>query len=868
MMTWHYSPYLVPLALAASITLALAIFGWQRRSVRGARHFAVLMLAVAEWSLAYAFELASPADIAYKEFWDAIEFLGIVVVPAAWLAFALEYTGQERWLTKRRMALLTIEPVVTVILVFTNRFHGLIWNSVWLEREPAVLLGSSPGPVFWAHTAYSYLLLVVGTLCLVQKFFRAPRLYRLQAGMLVIAALVPWLANILPFIGLRPLAELDLTPFAFTVTGLLGAWSLFRLYLLDVVPAGRDAAVEGMHDGVVVLDDRGRVVDSNPAALALLGCGAETIIGQTLAQAAARSPEPLVHALAEKLDHLHEAPAGPAEILLGQGPAQRSLELGVLPLHDHRRQQTGWLVVLHDVTDRNRAAEDLRQAKEAAEAASRAKSTFLANISHEVRTPLTAIIGYSELLQQDVCERGLADLVSDLERIRVAGTHLLTLINDVLNMSRIEAGRTDLFLDTFDVARLVDDVATTARPLIEQNRNTLDVHLSGDVGTMHADAVRVRQILINLLGNAAKFTEGGTVTLTVTRETAPDGDWIVFRVADTGIGMSPAQVEGIFEPFTQADNSISLRYGGTGLGLAIAHRLCLLMDGEIAVDSEMGHGAVFTVRLPAHVAAPTADEATPPRETRTPPGFGPSGVLIIGASPPGDRVLTTILASGRTVHQGSLQEALERTRVLHPDTVILNMLSSEGGGWNTLEALRSDPELGHLPVILVAVEGRSGLLIGLADSLVRPIRQEQLRNVLQRYRRASIVGENVPSRALVIENGTTLGELLRSALDEQWWAVVSATDGASALLKVVKQRPDLILLDLLLPETESLRFLSELGKHPAWRSIPIAFVRDQEGSPAAVAEFSEHLGRVLQRAGIGIADLANQVRELLDVLGK
>jgi signal transduction histidine kinase/putative methionine-R-sulfoxide reductase with GAF domain len=240
------------------------------------------------------------------------------------------------------------------------------------------------------------------------------------------------------------------------------------------------------------------------------------------------------------------------------------------------------------------------------ETASRYKSEFLANMSHELRTPLNAIIGYSEMLQEEAEDLGQADFTPDLQKINAAGKHLLVLINDILDLSKIEAGRMDLYLETFDLATMLHDVQTTVQPLVEKNANTLVVQCADDLGRMRADLTKVRQALFNLLSNACKFTKHGTVTLAVTRQAEAGGEWITFRVSDTGIGMTPVHMARLFQAFSQAEASTARQYGGTGLGLAITKQFCQLMEGDVTVESALGKGSTVTIRLPVEVSDPKA----------------------------------------------------------------------------------------------------------------------------------------------------------------------------------------------------------------------------------------------------------------------
>ncbi len=373
----------------------------------------------------------------------------------------------------------------------------------------------------------------------------------------------------------------------------------------------RGAIVDAIFEGIVVADHRGQIVELNPAAAKMFGCKRSDVSRLSLAELITLQPSrsPAHGQIGEYLQggegslfgHMIEAVARRLD------GSEFPIEWAITRIS--ATQPPMFTIVVHDLTERKQIEEELRQAKDAAEAASRAKSSFLANMSHELRTPLSAIIGYSELLQEEVMDRGYTDLVPDLEKIQTAGRHLVLLINGILDLSKVEAGKLELHLETFDVVDLVEEVVVTARQQARRGGNTLGIHYVDEVGSMHADRIKVQQVLLNLLNNAAKFTSGGQIDLTVYRETGAEGEWVCFRVADTGIGISPEQMENLFQPFTQADPTIAREYGGSGLGLAISRSFCRRMGGDIGVESELGRGSTFTARIPAVVVANANDNA-------------------------------------------------------------------------------------------------------------------------------------------------------------------------------------------------------------------------------------------------------------------
>src|SRR5438876_4522234 len=429
--------------------------------------------------------------------------------------------------------------------------------------------------------------------------------------------------------------------------------------------------------------------------------------------------------------------------------------------------------------------------------ASKLKSQFLANMSHELRTPLNAIIGVTEMLLEDAGELKHAEEVEPLERILRAAHHLLELINDILDLSKIEAGRMDLHVESFPIGPLVHDVIATIRPVATKNANEIIVHCAPDIGDMHADQTRIRQALLNLVSNANKFTERGRVTVDVARVTDRGRAEITMTVADTGIGMSPEQVGRLFQEFVQADPSTTRKYGGTGLGLAISRRFCQMMGGDIAVQSELGKGSTFTIRLPARIEAaqpsgPLLRRVRPERAPKTP--VKGSLILVVDDDQTGCDVMGRYLEregfAVRTASGG--REGLKLARELHPAAITLDINMPDLDGWTVLAAIKGDPLLANIPVVLVTIEdNRSrGYSLGATEYLTKPIDRERLIALLRE------ISSPVARKVLLVDDDEIMRESVRRVLEQEQWEVIGASNGCFALEQLAESFPDVILLDL------------------------------------------------------------------------
>ena len=402
---------------------------------------------------------------------------------------------------------------------------------------------------------------------------------------------------------------------------------------------------------------------------------------------------------------------------------------------------------------------DLASARDAADAASQTKSSFLANMSHELRTPLNAIIGLTEMLVSNAARFGTDKALEPLRRVNRAGTHLLGLINQVLDLSKIEAGKLELNLESVSIAPLIEEVVGTARPLAEQNKNRLSVECPRDLPPIEADAMRLRQILLNLLSNACKFTKDGEICLRASPIQHDGRQFIEFSVTDTGIGMTPDQMTRLFEEFSQADATTARHYGGTGLGLAITRRLCQMMGGDVTVASEPGKGSTFTVRLPFAASHAVDAPAHPAGEAR-PAEPGRDCVLVIDDDPTARELISEYLrqAGFTVITAAGGREGLKRAKEHHPIAITLDVMMPDLDGWTVLAALRGDPELADIPVVMATIvdEQRHGMTLGAVGYLTKPIDRDRLVDLMQRFRAPA-----GPTRVLVVEDDALQRERIR-----------------------------------------------------------------------------------------------------------
>ncbi len=624
---------LLPLA-ALVVAVVLMIRAWRYRTRPIATTFLVLMSALAWWSLAVVLEHAS-LSLPDKIFWVKMSYFGIVTLPTTWLVFTLQYANREKWLTRRNLAILTILPVLTLVMVWTNDVSHLMWKDIWLDTSLSPPVDAVTHNIwFWVQASYFYLLILLGTLTLLNAFLHSSGIYRKQVGTMLLAMAVPWVANFLYIAGIGPFSVVDPTPLAFAISGAAFLWGLARFQLLNIMPIAHEAMFMNMVDGVIVLDAQNRVIELNPAAQRIVDRKRSDTIGQpySLILPGQAGLIPLKAEMTEKQ----------AVISLGEDQTQRYYGVSISPIQT-RQRFSGHLVLLHDDTERVKAEvesrervrletelierkkaavklsrlnkelrllnlqleakveERTRQLAEAvttAEAANKAKSQFLASMSHELRTPLNAILGFSQILNEQYFGSLNEKQVEYVTDILDSGKHLLSLINDILDLSKIEAGKIELEMSTVNIKELLQNSLVMVKEKALVHGISLNIQTSDGIDTMEirGDARRLKQVMFNLLSNATKFTpDGGSITVEAKR----NGRELVVSVSDTGIGITPEEQKKLFKEFYQISSDIQNKSQGTGLGLAITKNIIEKHGGRIWVESEgLNKGSRFIFTLP------------------------------------------------------------------------------------------------------------------------------------------------------------------------------------------------------------------------------------------------------------------------------
>lgn len=599
-----YDIILVLLAFTIAFSSAITTRVWRQRKLSGnvALSLMFLMVTITWWVTVYFFELLV-RDFTIKETIWNIKYLGIVMVPIAWIIFSLLFTGNRAWLTRRNVFLLMIVPILTTAFIWTNGTDGMMFTNVrMIYPDGYPLIGGSANIWFWIHSFYSYLLISAGTFLLLRQFIGSPAIYRRQLFALLIAVASPLIANAITIFGST---ELDFTSFAFAISAAALSLGVLRYQLLDLAPIARNVVINSMSDAMLVVDEQNRIVDLNPTAAYLIQRPTHAAIGM-LAQEA-------IPALAEH-PHLLNKTGGKHfiedELKLFIDNQTQYFDIRISALYDLRQQLTGYVILMRDITDRKNVEEkisaqnnalihanqELQAARELADTATQLKSQFLANMSHELRTPLNAIIGYTEIQLAGMTGTLNKEQERYQARILINSEQLLGLINDILDISKIEAGRMTLFPKPFVVRDWLTETISGIQSLAEAKNLTVQVRIEEDFPEiLIEDPHRLQQIMLNLMSNAIKFTEKGGATITI--QLHEQHQWQI-DVRDTGIGIPAQAFETIFEEFRQIDGSSRRQYGGTGLGLSIVKRLVAIMDGSIAVSSEVGLGSSFVITLP------------------------------------------------------------------------------------------------------------------------------------------------------------------------------------------------------------------------------------------------------------------------------
>lgn len=627
--------------------------------------------------------------------------------------------------------------------------------------------------------------------------------------------------------------------------------------------------LESTGEGIYGIDNQGRCTFINRAGAKLLGGEADDFLGKEMHSLvhhahADGQPFPVNECPIYKSSRTGEGCFIEDEVFWRLDGQSFPVEYSSFPIKNGNSIE-GSVITYKDITQRLKSRQELEEAKEAAEAANASKSQFLANMSHELRTPLNAVIMYSELLSEEAEDENVPKFIPDLQRIRAAGKHLLELVNGVLDLSKIDAGKMELFAEQIDVRKMLREVVDTMAPMIEMNQNSVDLVIDDDISTIHGDLTKLRQVLFNLLSNASKFTENGKIRIAANQNL--DQGTITFHVSDAGIGMTKDQVAKLFQPFMQADVSTTRKYGGTGLGLAIIKRFTELMHGSVQVASEINVGTTFSVTVPVRLGMlPNNDdsESVTPSETATVVALSSDPqrptVLVIDDDPAVRDVVTRILAgegiSAITAPDG--EAGIELAKQNKPDLIILDIAMPKVDGWSVLLRLKSDEQLADIPVILQSVNDNRelGFILGATDYLIKPVNRTRLVSLLRRCL------DQDDAEILIVDDDPTIRRALTRTLKREGWQVKQAANGAEALVAIADESPALILLDLAMPVMDGLEFLELLRANEHWNDIPVVVLTSKELTSEDRARLNGGVERVLAKGNFSQDRLIDDIRRV------
>jgi PAS domain S-box-containing protein len=641
------------------------------------------------------------------------------------------------------------------------------------------------------------------------------------------------------------------------------AVSRYRFLNIEVADVAEDMFAR-MQDGVVILDRRGLMQHANAAAREMLGLGHGELVRAKIS---------------EYFNDYPDAPGFSNYELVPKQAHDGSVYSVSQAVASDKNGEAGKLIIIRDVTEQKRAEAEIRQmnrnmaaARDEALEANKLKSQFLANMSHELRTPLNAVIGYSEMIEEEAQDAGVGQIASDAEKINRAGRHLLSLINDILDLSKIEAGKMDVFVEGFDINTMIDDVVFTAQPLIEKNHNTLVAEVVPHLGNMHSDQMKVRQVLLNLISNAAKFTKDGAITVTCTVEARNNRAYVVIGVADTGIGMTEEQLESLYDAFTQADSSTTRKYGGTGLGMAISKHFIDILEGDIEVESVFGEGTRFTLRLPLMYEAEEAVGVEPGEEQKSVPTPEPSrrhtdriknvNVLVVDDDAETRELIARHLTREglNVIEAADGEQGLQMAREYRPDVITLDVMMPAMDGWSVLNKLKEDSDISSIPVIMLTMVDNQnlGYALGACEYLVKPVIRHQLIEVVNR-----ILQENREGTVLVVEDDPDMRALIQTLLQDSGINVVTAENGKVALDMMSEYNPSMILLDLVMPVMDGFEFLRHLRGMSKYQRTPVVVLSAADLSAETRNQLQQVVADVVSKQTVSPQQLVADIKSIV-----